>query len=227
MLVLGAALFSTGGAAIKGTTLGPWEVAGLGVAFVALLLLVPAARRDGGGSCRSPSPTPRRWCCSRRQQVHHGGEHDFPAVAAPSPALPGPVCAARAHPPARPVVHGCDGGRTGAVLHFGRCAQRDGAGTVARQPARARDDLGTDAAGPAGVALRDDGGRLWPPRPSATRFLACAPPRFRWVRRRAWTGCWSSISACCRLRSPKRWSRRPCTASRRWKHRCCCWSSRC
>ncbi len=46
--IVGAALlFSTGGAAIKATALGPWQVAGLrsGIAAVALLLLVPGARR--------------------------------------------------------------------------------------------------------------------------------------------------------------------------------------
>jgi DME family drug/metabolite transporter len=46
--VLGAAaLFSTGGAVIKGTTLTAWQVAGLrsAIAAVALLLLVPRARR--------------------------------------------------------------------------------------------------------------------------------------------------------------------------------------
>ncbi|MDX2194461.1 MAG: DMT family transporter [Gemmatimonadales bacterium] len=46
--VLGAALlFSTGGAAIKATTLGAWPVAGLrsGIAGLVLLLLVPQARR--------------------------------------------------------------------------------------------------------------------------------------------------------------------------------------
>jgi drug/metabolite transporter (DMT)-like permease len=47
LIVLGAALFSTGGAAIKGTTLGGWEVACLrsGIAFAAMILLVPACRR--------------------------------------------------------------------------------------------------------------------------------------------------------------------------------------
>lgn len=47
LIVLGAALFSTGGAAIKGTTLSGVEVACLrsGVAFLALMLLVPACRR--------------------------------------------------------------------------------------------------------------------------------------------------------------------------------------
>jgi drug/metabolite transporter (DMT)-like permease len=46
--VLGAAvLFSTGGAAIKGTTLSAWQVAGLrsAIAAVALLVLIPRARR--------------------------------------------------------------------------------------------------------------------------------------------------------------------------------------
>jgi drug/metabolite transporter (DMT)-like permease len=46
--VLGAAvLFSTGGAAIKGTTLTAWQVAGLrsAIAAVALLVLIPRARR--------------------------------------------------------------------------------------------------------------------------------------------------------------------------------------
>jgi len=47
--VLGAAfLFSTGGAAIKATTLTPWQVAGgrSGVAAIALALMIPAARRS-------------------------------------------------------------------------------------------------------------------------------------------------------------------------------------
>ena len=46
LIVLAAVLFSTGGAAIKATELGAWQVAALrsGIAFVALLLLVPAAR---------------------------------------------------------------------------------------------------------------------------------------------------------------------------------------
>nr|MCU0231241.1 hypothetical protein [Acidobacteriota bacterium]MCU0253883.1 hypothetical protein [Acidobacteriota bacterium] len=47
--VLGAALlFSTGGAAIKATTLTPWQVAGgrSGVAAIALALMLPAARRS-------------------------------------------------------------------------------------------------------------------------------------------------------------------------------------
>lgn len=47
-LVLAAALlFSTGGAAIKACTLGPWQVAGFrsGIAGLALWLLLPAARR--------------------------------------------------------------------------------------------------------------------------------------------------------------------------------------
>ncbi len=47
LIVLGAALFSTGGAAIKGTSLSGVQVACLrsGVAFIALMLLVPACRR--------------------------------------------------------------------------------------------------------------------------------------------------------------------------------------
>ncbi|MEM6641123.1 MAG: DMT family transporter [Pseudomonadota bacterium] len=47
LIVAGAALFSTGGGAIKGTTLGGMQVACLrsGIAFVALMLLVPACRR--------------------------------------------------------------------------------------------------------------------------------------------------------------------------------------
>jgi drug/metabolite transporter (DMT)-like permease len=42
-----AALFSTGGAAIKGTTLTAWQVAGLrsGIAALTLLVLIPRARR--------------------------------------------------------------------------------------------------------------------------------------------------------------------------------------
>lgn len=46
-LVAAAALFSTGGAAIKATALGGWQVASFrsGVAALAILLLVPAARR--------------------------------------------------------------------------------------------------------------------------------------------------------------------------------------
>jgi drug/metabolite transporter (DMT)-like permease len=46
-LVAAAALFSTGGAAIKATTLTAWQVASFrsGVAALAVLLLVPAARR--------------------------------------------------------------------------------------------------------------------------------------------------------------------------------------
>lgn len=46
-LVLAAALFSTGGAAIKATTLDAWQVASFrsGIAALAVLLLVPAARR--------------------------------------------------------------------------------------------------------------------------------------------------------------------------------------
>ena len=46
-LVAAAALFSTGGAAVKATELGPWQVAGFrsGVAALVLLLLIPAARR--------------------------------------------------------------------------------------------------------------------------------------------------------------------------------------
>ena len=49
--IVGAALlFSTGGAAIKATALGGWEVAGLrsGVAALALLLFLPGARRGFG-----------------------------------------------------------------------------------------------------------------------------------------------------------------------------------
>jgi len=49
LAALGAAvLFSTGGAAIKATTLTSWQVAGFrsGVAAIALLALVPAARRN-------------------------------------------------------------------------------------------------------------------------------------------------------------------------------------
>ena len=46
-LVAAAALFSTGGAAIKATTLTAWQVASFrsGIAALAVLLLVPAARR--------------------------------------------------------------------------------------------------------------------------------------------------------------------------------------
>jgi DME family drug/metabolite transporter len=46
-LVLAAALFSTGGAVIKATTLSGWQVAGFrsGVAALTLLLLLPGARR--------------------------------------------------------------------------------------------------------------------------------------------------------------------------------------
>lgn len=53
-ILAAAALFSTGGAAIKATTLGGWQVAGLraGIAAVFLLAVVPAARR--GWSARTP-----------------------------------------------------------------------------------------------------------------------------------------------------------------------------
>ena len=46
-LVLAAILFSTGGAAIKATTLTAWQVAGFrsGIAALALLLLLPESRR--------------------------------------------------------------------------------------------------------------------------------------------------------------------------------------
>lgn len=47
LIVLGAILFSTGGAAIKGTTLTGWQVAAFrsGIAAIALVLLVPSVRR--------------------------------------------------------------------------------------------------------------------------------------------------------------------------------------
>lgn len=47
LLVAAALLFSTGGAAIKAATLTSWQVAGFrsGVAFLALMLLLPEARR--------------------------------------------------------------------------------------------------------------------------------------------------------------------------------------
>lgn len=47
LMIVGAVLFSTGGAAIKGTTLSGTEVACLrsGVAFIALMVLVPGCRR--------------------------------------------------------------------------------------------------------------------------------------------------------------------------------------
>lgn len=50
-LLAAAALFSTGGAAIKATTLTSWQVAGFrsGIAALAVLLLVPAARRRWSG----------------------------------------------------------------------------------------------------------------------------------------------------------------------------------
>jgi len=46
-LLAAAALFSTGGAAIKATELGGWQIAGFrsGIAAMALLLLLPSARR--------------------------------------------------------------------------------------------------------------------------------------------------------------------------------------
>ncbi len=46
-LLAAAALFSTGGAAVKATTLSAWQVAGFrsGIAAVAVMLLVPASRR--------------------------------------------------------------------------------------------------------------------------------------------------------------------------------------
>ena len=49
-LVFAALLFSTGGAAIKASTLSGWQVASFrsGVAALTLLLLVPAARRGWG-----------------------------------------------------------------------------------------------------------------------------------------------------------------------------------
>jgi drug/metabolite transporter (DMT)-like permease len=48
LLIAAAVLFSTGGAAIKATTLNGWQVAGSrsAIAALALLMLVPAARRD-------------------------------------------------------------------------------------------------------------------------------------------------------------------------------------
>lgn len=47
MVLAAAVLFSTGGAAVKGTTIGAWEVAGLrsAIAAAAILLLLPQARR--------------------------------------------------------------------------------------------------------------------------------------------------------------------------------------
>ena len=49
-LVLAALLFSTGGAAIKATSLTGWQVAGFrsGIAAIVILLLVPGARRGWG-----------------------------------------------------------------------------------------------------------------------------------------------------------------------------------
>jgi len=49
-LALAALLFSTGGAAIKATTLNGWQVAGWrsGLAALVILLLVPGSRRDWG-----------------------------------------------------------------------------------------------------------------------------------------------------------------------------------
>ena len=51
LLVLGAALFSTGGAAIKGCSLGGWEVAALrsGIAALTLVAILPGARRRWRG----------------------------------------------------------------------------------------------------------------------------------------------------------------------------------
>ncbi len=48
LVVLGAVLFSTGGAAIKGTTLTGWQVAAFrsGVACIALLVMIPSVRRE-------------------------------------------------------------------------------------------------------------------------------------------------------------------------------------
>jgi DME family drug/metabolite transporter len=51
LLVAAAVLFSTGGAAIKAVSLGPWAVVSFraGIAALALLLMVPAARRGWSG----------------------------------------------------------------------------------------------------------------------------------------------------------------------------------
>jgi drug/metabolite transporter, DME family len=50
-LIAAAALFSTGGAAIKATELGGWQIASFrsGIAALALVLLLPAARRGWNG----------------------------------------------------------------------------------------------------------------------------------------------------------------------------------
>jgi len=51
LILLGAALFSTGGVAIKACTLTGWQVAAFrsGLAATALLVLLPAARRGWNG----------------------------------------------------------------------------------------------------------------------------------------------------------------------------------
>jgi drug/metabolite transporter (DMT)-like permease len=51
MLLAAAALFSTGGAAIKATTLTGWQVASFrsGIAGIAVMLMIPAARRGWSG----------------------------------------------------------------------------------------------------------------------------------------------------------------------------------
>ena len=72
MLVLAAAaLFSTGGAAIKATSLTGWQVASFrsAVAAISIALMLPGARRRPSlARWPSPSPTRRRWCCSCRRR---------------------------------------------------------------------------------------------------------------------------------------------------------------
>ena len=121
LLVSAAVLFSTGGAAIKWTTLTAWQVAGLRslIAAIALLILLPDARRHWSR---------RNWLVGvvyamtlvlfvTANKLTTAANAIFLQAAAPLYILLGSaVAAARAHQARRRAVHAGGGRRHGCVL---------------------------------------------------------------------------------------------------------------
>ncbi len=69
--VLAGILFSTGGAAVKSSSLDAWQVAGLrsAVAAAALMIAIPAACRWAGVAAAGGAPAPRWWRDSTRRRA--------------------------------------------------------------------------------------------------------------------------------------------------------------
>ena len=215
-LAAAAILFSTGGAAIKAADFTGWQITCLRSGIAADRDLADRRRRPARGwTARQPAwsawPTPR--CLTLfvlANRLTTAANTIYPPVhRAALPGDAGALAAAGADPAAGPRVHGRGRRRAGALLHRRRPAGGHGAGSGAREPARAgqRGHSGRSrSAGSAGWR-RGRGARLGGGgggrAATSSRSLGALPLALPLGRHDAdRLGCWSSTWACSRSPSP-------------------------